>query len=793
VATSASDRGTALANGNLTGYQQQYGTTNVGGGFFGSGAPANVTLGQSGYNQQQYGTNNPGLNSNAFNGYQASLANAANVNASGGSPYSAAQLGLMQQLMGQANGTGGPSLADQQLQQGQQSALASTLAQTAGSRGMQNPGAADKMAQQNQAMQTQAGASQAAGQRAQEQLTAQQGLAGLTNQGLSQAATQAGLTQQAALANQGALNSAGQFNSGSAQNLANLQNQNWQYGTGLNAQSNNAYNQAVYGLVSGNQQQSSQLGNSIASSFFSPQSYNALSSDEDVKQNIENSNNEMRAFLASLGGGSGYGVASPLPLLVPQAVAKQQKDKSPEQAQPTAGIGTPGYNSGGFNASMGPQMEGADPATAGANIGATDLPGAAGLGEGGAAADSGAITADAGGSGIMGGGLMGGTALGGSDLGLVAAAAKDGGKNPKKQKVLVGEEGPELVTFRSNPDAGDSFDAKGNPTFADPNRQALYDSLSLLSAQADTPENKAKVKKIPAAPQLATYRAQPDASDSYDAGGNPAFADPNRQALYDAQSQIAPAQPYERVGQAQPRPAPPDPGLTPSYAQMASNGEMQVVPYSANGMITGITPPGQRMPSMPLVSQDNQIYPDMPSLDDIPRMAMGGVVGALRSQTGTGRMQDDEPGTVPPRAMARGGVVGDSQQGSDRPMAMAGGGIVGLNGPEIRELPKGAVVTPSPQTMGLLRSLQGADHSYQYKDPNAPGAAPGTHFGPMAQELEKSAVGRSVVQQGPDGHKMVDTQRLTMALASGLGELNKQVMDLRAGLEAIRKTKKRAA
>src|SRR5678816_4960465 len=27
-------------------------------------------------------------------------------------------------------------------------------------------------------------------------------------------------------------------------------------------------------------------------------------------------------------------------------------------------------------------------------------------------------------------------------------------------------------------------------------------------------------------------------------------------------------------------------------------------------------------------------------------------------------------------------------------------------------------------------------YSYEYKNPNMPGAAPGTHFGPMAQDLE---------------------------------------------------------
>src|SRR5262249_49852372 len=65
-------------------------------------------------------------------------------------------------------------------------------------------------------------------------------------------------------------------------------------------------------------------------------------------------------------------------------------------------------------------------------------------------------------------------------------------------------------------------------------------------------------------------------------------------------------------------------------------------------------------------------------------------------------------------------------------------------------------------------------YSYRYKEPGSPGAAEGTQHGPMAQDLEKSAIGRSVVRTGPDGAKRVDTDRLTLALAGVLARVAKE-------------------
>lgn len=72
-----------------------------------------------------------------------------------------------------------------------------------------------------------------------------------------------------------------------------------------------------------------------------------------------------------------------------------------------------------------------------------------------------------------------------------------------------------------------------------------------------------------------------------------------------------------------------------------------------------------------------------------------------------------------------------------------------------------------------LRQAQG--YAYDYKEPNAPGAAPGRQVGPMAQNLPPS-----VVQAGPDGKLKVDPTRLTLVNTAAVSELQRRTDELEA-------------
>jgi hypothetical protein len=66
-------------------------------------------------------------------------------------------------------------------------------------------------------------------------------------------------------------------------------------------------------------------------------------------------------------------------------------------------------------------------------------------------------------------------------------------------------------------------------------------------------------------------------------------------------------------------------------------------------------------------------------------------------------------------------------------------------------------------------------HKYQYKHPEDPGAGFGTYISPMAQEIEKSELGKMMVKETPDGKKIVDYGKGFGAMLAGMAYLNKKV------------------
>jgi len=190
-------------------------------------------------------------------------------------PAVASQTQLMQALQMQASGVGGPTLAQNQLQSGLAGSLGATLAAGAAGRGLQNPGVANKQIQENQVTANAQATGASAQTRAQGQLNAQTGLAGVQGQAEANAQAQASLNQQAALANQ---------------------------------QAQEAYNQELYGLTSGNQQASNALlptaisgiTNIFGGAGQAISTIGKASSDEDVKTDITPADTETQDFLNTL-------------------------------------------------------------------------------------------------------------------------------------------------------------------------------------------------------------------------------------------------------------------------------------------------------------------------------------------------------------------------------------------------------------------------------------------------------------------------------------------------------------
>jgi hypothetical protein len=159
---------------------------------------------------------------------------------------------LASQLQTQANG-GGPNPAKTMMDAGNQQAINAQLALAAGARGV-SPAMANRNAALNIGNMQQAVNQNAATQAQQQQLNAQQGLAGLAGQMGGQALSQAQLNQNAALANQAGANQYGLAQFGAGQNLQALNSSNVNAANSLNEQNaefNAKQNSNALGQVAG--------------------------------------------------------------------------------------------------------------------------------------------------------------------------------------------------------------------------------------------------------------------------------------------------------------------------------------------------------------------------------------------------------------------------------------------------------------------------------------------------------------------------------------------------------------
>lgn len=99
----------------------------------------------------------------------------------------------------------------------------------------------------------------------------------------------------------------------------------------------------------------------------------------------------------------------------------------------------------------------------------------------------------------------------------------------------------------------------------------------------------------------------------------------------------------------------------------------------------------------------------------------------------------------------------------------AGGAIGAAAVKSDRKAKTGIKKASAGEVDDLLSALEA--WTYRYKKPQD---GEGKRMGPMAQELERSSLGKGMVKRGPDGDKVVDTGALTMALAGAVARMRKE-------------------
>lgn len=102
---------------------------------------------------------------------------------------------------------------------------------------------------------------------------------------------------------------------------------------------------------------------------------------------------------------------------------------------------------------------------------------------------------------------------------------------------------------------------------------------------------------------------------------------------------------------------------------------------------------------------------------------------------------------------------------------------------------KYAIRAPKAAELKEYLTKTGGSH-YRYKTPDAPGQREGDNFGPMAQDLKATKIGRTVVVEKPDG-LYVDTGRLALADHGALVSLARRVERLARRVKETPRGKKR--
>lgn len=84
---------------------------------------------------------------------------------------------------------------------------------------------------------------------------------------------------------------------------------------------------------------------------------------------------------------------------------------------------------------------------------------------------------------------------------------------------------------------------------------------------------------------------------------------------------------------------------------------------------------------------------------------------------------------------------------------------------------------PTDEMRQFLEELRPV--KFRYKDPDEPGTAPGQRYGVIAQDLERTPVGKSLVRDTPSG-KMIDTNQAVPVLLASIAKMRDEMDKMRA-------------
>lgn len=113
-------------------------------------------------------------------------------------------------------------------------------------------------------------------------------------------------------------------------------------------------------------------------------------------------------------------------------------------------------------------------------------------------------------------------------------------------------------------------------------------------------------------------------------------------------------------------------------------------------------------------------------------------------------------------------------------MGMGGSLLGGLLSDERQ---KEGVRDATPELLAFLQDMADKARAYRYKE--GTGQEPGVHYGVMAQDLERTKVGQTMVHDTPQG-KVIDKDRALPTMMATVFELEAQLQDVSRKLAELR-------
>lgn len=116
------------------------------------------------------------------------------------------------------------------------------------------------------------------------------------------------------------------------------------------------------------------------------------------------------------------------------------------------------------------------------------------------------------------------------------------------------------------------------------------------------------------------------------------------------------------------------------------------------------------------------------------------------------------------------------------------GGLMGMGGSLLGgllsdERQKEGVRDATPELLAFLQDMADKARAYRYKE--GTGQEPGVHYGVMAQDLERTKVGQTMVHDTPQG-KVIDKDRALPTMMATVFELEAQLQDVSRKLAELR-------